>query len=217
MNNPNDGSSEHMQLQENSPLFCLPPELRNKIYRYAFQSDDGKHGWDNDHDCPKVDMLIASRCAPSNELLRTCRRIHAESRGFFIESQRDFWSNTTFTLTLVNRESSDGIAAGPVHLVEDLCNEQISCMAHVVISLPDVYRKHILVKLSPCTVTKGLTIAVGKADGTQIKRYLLDSVERLHPILKSCHPECLSILTYEQVGTRMLMPRRFESDGECTA
>lgn len=38
--------------------------------------------------------------APSNELLRTCRRIHNESRGMFVKAQRDFWKDNAFAIEL---------------------------------------------------------------------------------------------------------------------
>lgn len=51
-----------------SPLFRLPPELRTRIYEYAFKAD-------NSH------IITASRDFPEPALLRTCSAVRREATG----------------------------------------------------------------------------------------------------------------------------------------
>jgi hypothetical protein len=81
---------EKMDDQDKCPLFKLPPELRNAIYAYTIDHTDGQYGWIETQAGPKISLFNAKKCAPSNELLRTCRRAYAEGRGIFVGAQRDF-------------------------------------------------------------------------------------------------------------------------------
>jgi hypothetical protein len=78
--------NEDVDAQDECLLFKLPPELRNAIYTYTIDRTDGQYGWIEDHDGPKLSLLNAKTCAPSNELLTTCRRIYAEGRGIFVQA-----------------------------------------------------------------------------------------------------------------------------------
>jgi hypothetical protein len=87
------------------PLFRLPPELRNTTYTYVLnckiaQCRCGHWHWDEEHNCPRVNLKHAKPRAPSNELLGSCRRVHNEGRGLFVKAQRAFWGNSTFFLEL---------------------------------------------------------------------------------------------------------------------
>lgn len=88
--------------QSTCPLFRLPPELRNAIYTYVVHSkyDLPQFQWDEEHDSPKLSLKRAQYHAPQNALLQTCRSIYAESKGIFVAAKTQFWSDTTFTLTL---------------------------------------------------------------------------------------------------------------------
>ena len=88
--------------QSTCPLFRLPPELRNTIYTYVAYSKFSlpQFEWDEEHNSPKLDLESAQPLTPSNELLRTCRSIYDESEGIFVRAKTQFWSDTTFTLTL---------------------------------------------------------------------------------------------------------------------
>jgi ferredoxin len=125
--------SEAMNAQDGCPLFHLPPELRNAIYAYAIDRTDGRYGWIEDHDGPKISLLNARQCAPSNELLVTCRRICAEGRGIFVQAQRDFLSKTTFTLE-VAREY-EGQPSRAAAYLDNLTEEQISGMSRITIEV----------------------------------------------------------------------------------
>lgn len=100
-------TKEHPHANDQSTcfLFRLPPEIRNTIYTYALnckiaQCRCAHCRWDEEHNCPQVNLKHAKPRAPSNELLRTCRRIFNEGKGLFVKAQRDFWSNSTFVLKL---------------------------------------------------------------------------------------------------------------------
>lgn len=123
-----------IQPQDNSPLFRLSPELRNIIYKYAFDGRDDQCGWDEEHNCPKINLINASRHAPSNELVRTCRRIHFESRAFFVKAQRAFWESTTFTLTFVEKTSLNA-NVDMINFPEHLTNDQISMIARIIVNI----------------------------------------------------------------------------------
>jgi hypothetical protein len=88
--------------QTNCPLFRLPPELRNTIYAYVFYSKYSlpQFQWDEQHDCPELNLKCAQPRALPIEPLRTCRSIHKESKGIYVEAKTQFWSDTTFTLKL---------------------------------------------------------------------------------------------------------------------
>lgn len=78
-------------------------------------------------------LFHASHYFPSNQLLRTFRRVYSESKGLLIESQRFFWSQTTFTLNFVDRKLLDGTDTGAVDSLKNPRNEQVGCMARIVI------------------------------------------------------------------------------------
>lgn len=118
--------------QSTCPLFRLPPELRNTIYTYAFRSKYGMSPfqWDEKHDCPKITLKRAQSHAPPNELLRTCRSIYAEGKGIFVDAKTQYWSNTTFTLTLGARPPASSFG-----YLECLLDEQVSRMTRVNITV----------------------------------------------------------------------------------
>jgi hypothetical protein len=92
----------HANAQDESLLFHLPPELRLAIYTNVVYNKYSlpQFEWDDEHNSPKLNLKCAQPRAPSNELLRTCRSVYDESKGVFIKAQREFWSDTTFTLNL---------------------------------------------------------------------------------------------------------------------
>lgn len=63
---------------------------------------------------------------PSNELLRTCRSIYDESKGIFVRAKTQFWSDTTFTLTLPILPN-----AYTFRCVECLTDDQVSQMTRI--------------------------------------------------------------------------------------
>jgi hypothetical protein len=120
---------EEMDAQDSCLLFKLPPELRNQIYAYAIDRTDGQYGWVEDHDGPRISLLNAKQCAPSNELLTTCRRIFGEGRGIFVQAQRDFWSKTTFTFGISGHDSHAGAC------LDDLSDEQVNSITSITIKV----------------------------------------------------------------------------------
>lgn len=66
--------------QQQSPLFRLPPELRNRVYEMAFEDE-----------AESIDVTQVCARKPSSALIRSCRRMHAESNGIFKAAFQDFW------------------------------------------------------------------------------------------------------------------------------
>ena len=128
--------------QSSCLLFRLPPELRNIIYTYVVYSKYGvpHFQWDEEHNSPKLDLKCAQQRAPSNELLRTCRRIYAESKGTFLEAETLFGSDTTFTLSLPidSPHTSFGY-------LECLLDDQVKHMTRVNIDVhaPQLFAVHL--------------------------------------------------------------------------
>lgn len=80
--------------QTDSPLFALPPELRNKIYEYVYETDTQPELW----------LLKAER---PKDLLVTCKRAYAEARKMYIAKWYDYFADTVFT---VSPQDPPGIA-----------------------------------------------------------------------------------------------------------
>lgn len=118
--------------QSSCPLFRLPPELRNTIYTYVFYSKYSlpQFKWDEEHNAPKLKLKCAQPRAPPNELLRTCRSIYNESKGIYVRAKTQFWSDTTFTLTLTISPSHKSFG-----YLECLLDEQARHMSRVNIDI----------------------------------------------------------------------------------
>lgn len=92
-----------MNAQTHCYLFRLPRELRDIVYGYVLSRKDLESQRSGQR--PVVDLYNQhGRCAPSNELLRTCRRVYDEGKDTFRREQRRFWSDSVFTICLVKRE-----------------------------------------------------------------------------------------------------------------
>jgi hypothetical protein len=75
-----------MNEQTDSPLFRLPPELRNRIYAYTLSSNEPEVGKKSTTRLPLespfevIDLNDALRyIRPSNEFLATCSYIYTEA------------------------------------------------------------------------------------------------------------------------------------------
>lgn len=108
--------------QKNCPLLCLPPELRNLIYTYAFSSEVPKNVFRSrlpvESPLDIIDLENAITLAPSNDLLATCWRIHNEAHGIFIASRRAFWKSNTILVDL--RDDWKGAADNEVKAAADI-------------------------------------------------------------------------------------------------
>jgi hypothetical protein len=74
---------------------------------------------------------------PSNELLSTCRYIHAEAHGIFIAEQRAFWADNNFLIDLRDDWGSATTDDATVPIVEipNLRTECINLIPKVVLSV----------------------------------------------------------------------------------
>lgn len=85
----------------NCPLFRLPPELRNRIYELVFEVSSASIIRVTDTFSPSghdaTDAITSARKAaaapPSAALVRSCQRIHGESKVFFDEASKRYWKN----------------------------------------------------------------------------------------------------------------------------
>ncbi|KAK5678577.1 hypothetical protein LTS10_009021 [Elasticomyces elasticus] len=71
---------------QTSKLLTIAPELRNSIYELVFTKPPGP-----------TDLLTATR--PPDDLRLVCRQTYHEARGLWTVANRDYWPNTTFTIT----------------------------------------------------------------------------------------------------------------------
>lgn len=83
-------------VSKKSHLLTLPPELRNYIYELTFASDVDA----------TVDLLKPT--PPSNALVRTCRKICAETRLMYRSFYRKFWQESTFEIVFEVEQSRSG-------------------------------------------------------------------------------------------------------------
>jgi hypothetical protein len=68
--------------QQQSPIFKLPPELRNRIYEMVYEQGLDPEGVNADE---------ALTRKPSSALMRSCQTAHAESQGLFNAAFQRFW------------------------------------------------------------------------------------------------------------------------------
>ncbi|KAK5737825.1 hypothetical protein LTR17_006473 [Elasticomyces elasticus] len=71
---------------QTSKLLTIAPELRNSIYELVFTKHPGP-----------TDLLTAT--PPSSDLLSVCKQTRSEAHGLWVTANRDYWPNTTFTIT----------------------------------------------------------------------------------------------------------------------
>jgi hypothetical protein len=147
-------STRHTNSQEQSPLFKLPPELRNRIYLYTTSqseakkplscklSDEGNHfthyydpsyDYKGHHSLPIVSLNHISDVKPSNALLGTCQRIYQEAKGMFVASQRAFWRNQAFVCELHDGRPDDVSALQEV--LTHLHPGQIDAMPKFIVAM----------------------------------------------------------------------------------
>lgn len=121
--------------QSSCPFLRLPPELRNTIYTYVVYSKYSlpQFEWDEEHDSPKLNLNCAQPCAPPNDLLRTCRSIHNDSKGIYVKAKTQFWSDATFALALAGGTARD--PSNFFRYLEYLLEEQASHITRVNIDI----------------------------------------------------------------------------------
>lgn len=123
-----------LDAQEECSLFRLSPEIRNIIYGYAF----GQKIYPEDHaEAQRVAISLAAvgYYAPSNELLRTCHRIHNESRGMFVKAQRDFWKDNAFAIELKDDWGNAPVDTNKGMETSDLREAQLELIPRIVIDV----------------------------------------------------------------------------------
>lgn len=136
-----------MDEQKDCPLFLLPPELRNQIYKLALCSEKPKEKTmsqlpaENPYEVIKLQE--APNLQPKNELLATCRRIHDESRGLFLATQRSFWASNNFMVELRDDwgNKSNTVVESKAEITR-LRYEYFSLMPRIVISVKTTMYEH---------------------------------------------------------------------------
>lgn len=86
--------------QENSALFRLPAELRNRIYDLALGPSYSAACCRTHSSSEIVNLDQAATTKPRRELLLSCRRIYGEARNVSMQARRDFWRTNTFFVEL---------------------------------------------------------------------------------------------------------------------
>jgi hypothetical protein len=130
-----------MDEQKECPLFRLPAELRNKIYGYTLCQKEPQQKTTTrlptESPLEVIDLNNALALRPSNELLSTCRYIHAEAHGIFIAEQRAFWADNNFLIDLRDDWGSATTDDATVPIVEipNLRTECINLIPKVVLSV----------------------------------------------------------------------------------
>ncbi|KAK3617664.1 hypothetical protein LTR56_025131 [Elasticomyces elasticus] len=80
--------------QQTSKLLTIAAELRNSIYELVFSKPPGP-----------TELLTATR--PPDDLRLVCKQTNHEARGLWLAANRDYWPNTTFTITKQIRPKND--------------------------------------------------------------------------------------------------------------
>lgn len=122
-----------MDHQQSSPLFHLPPELRNRIYVYALSQEETPEQPQHTAQEKFISLDTMHLHAPSNELLQTCHLIHAESRGIFVEAQRNFWKDNVLSVVLKDDWKDDEVDATNESGLWDLRKAQLNLIAKIVV------------------------------------------------------------------------------------
>ncbi|KAK5695899.1 hypothetical protein LTR97_008319 [Elasticomyces elasticus] len=71
---------------QTSKLLTIAAELRNTIYELVFTKPPGP-----------TNLLTAT--PPSSDILSVCKQTRREAHGLWVTANRDYWPNTTFTIT----------------------------------------------------------------------------------------------------------------------
>jgi hypothetical protein len=93
------GTKTQDAASESFRILDLAPELRNKIYEFAFTTP-AETGED-------IDLFTSLGSMPSTSLLLACRQIHYEATGIYKESCHRYWTTGNF---IVNRDVADAEA-----------------------------------------------------------------------------------------------------------
>jgi len=143
-------SAAQIGSQKDSPLFSLPPELRNCIYAHLFGLVEEIS---NNGATQPIDLDILTITTASNALLQTCRSIYHEARGIFDRSPggRNFFENPKllknlkFSINLSDDWEDEQMRAeehftvldtiDEAFLLPELRDEQVNAMESLVIVL----------------------------------------------------------------------------------
>jgi hypothetical protein len=113
--------------QTDSPLFLLPPELRNCIYAHVFELVDEVSP---DGVVTPIDLdTVADTVATDQTLLQTCQLIYQEAKSIFDRSlaNQEVWENSVFVINLSDDWESEHQRAETHFEVVDLLDEPQLC------------------------------------------------------------------------------------------
>ncbi|KXS97041.1 hypothetical protein AC578_2861 [Pseudocercospora eumusae] len=89
--------SAQAELEDCPLLDKISAELRNEIWELAFTPDHDQN--------EEVELFKAK--PPRKSLLMTCRQIHNEAKGFYLNAYRAYWPATNFTISFPRTRFSD--------------------------------------------------------------------------------------------------------------
>jgi hypothetical protein len=108
--------------QAECPLFeKLPPELRNQIYEYVFTSERPL----------RSNLYTANMKRPWSDLLLTCQRIFAETKGIYEVARTSYWRENIFYVDRVTTTRSTWHSAQQV--VDSLHDRELSLIREVIV------------------------------------------------------------------------------------
>ena len=111
-----------MASQAECPLLDkLPPELRNQIYEYVFTSERSA----------RRNLYTAKMQRPWSNLLLTCQRIFAETKGMYEVARTSYWRENTFYVDRMRRTKSTRPTAQQI--VDKLHDRELDLIREIVI------------------------------------------------------------------------------------
>lgn len=111
-----------MASQDECPLLeKLPPELRNQIYEYVFTSERSL----------RRNLYTATMKRPWCNLLLTCQRIFAETKGIYEVARTSYWRENTFYVDRLRRTKSTRPTAQQI--VGKLHDRELDLIREIVI------------------------------------------------------------------------------------
>lgn len=169
----------HLDPQTASPLFSLPPELRNRIYDHIFAPVDVTLV---DGELLPIDLDALKIIPTSDALLRTCRLAKQETQDIFDRSPANFrfWGHNIFVINLDDSRYDEyvrlnedydlaelnGTAEDDPALVDfmsnwpyipdiylDLGDKQLTAMKRLIVSVKAVNgscKAHLIERTLPC-------------------------------------------------------------------
>jgi hypothetical protein len=163
-----------MASQAECPLLAkLPPELRNHIYEYVFTSERSS----------RQNLYTATMSRPWSNLILTCQRIFAETKGIYEVARTSYWGENTFYVNRLRENLSTWPSAQQV--VNKLHDRELNLIREIIIVCRFEYARrewrlnsrsdsmHGWILTSPLSTNNNTHSLVGKRSGLYRAIHLL--------------------------------------------